>query len=1011
MSSILINKSKEKNENENSKEPIYYSITGRAAHLRIKPLLPPHWIDKSPYNNSHNNSSGDTEVEVEVEINSNHHSKLQFIWENAPRSETKPLRNTVSCYSHLPSGIDILDDKWILGRIFTFEQRNRQELETQQQETDKELELELEEKSRHSDSFAPLETHCFRGRSGLEEFYHRMQATSNANATANATATAAHTIRDEKQRTHLLHDLDPEYNIPSRQISASEPDNTWVIKDANSNGFGGIWIMNIKAKAKGSDCDSSSSASMLLDKEQSPLCENHRYVAQKYTWPPVLFQRRKCHIRVYAVMVNGQAFVHKRCFLHVANEEFSCNSNSQHEHAIDDDGIGENDATCEFDPAVHITNCCANSHDPSKFAGEILADLSLGENAQEDECWIDGQKVIPLHKYYPSIVASVQVLAKNAMSYVQGGERNRGFEYLGLDFILSNGCGEKAMPIAYLLEVNCPPSQDTATGLGYAEDLHDEVLRDLMRMWVIPAVEHEGDFDGRPVETYGWDCVYKETTNEVGGTENAPMVPSKAAILNKIRWGIFERRMKKADDIRIASASEKCSEKDCSLSADDIAAFARKQFPYFSTCNVGDEQNVDTERKSKVFLENAGGSQVPSQVIDCMVESLSHRHRSVIGQTSKDEARKVALTLLGGSHDRHKVFLGANASSMFENLARCFVDRGSLKEGDEIILASENHTANTIPWIKAAGKTGARILWWTQHPLSHNDDFEHSTDFNELLSVNTRLVCLSHSSNILGSIRDIRLICEKVRQKCPRAHIIIDGVASAPHVYPAVDYLGVDWYCVSFHKLFGPHLGAMVGRTSALDDILKSETSPDPDPYTVLEHGTLNYEGCNGIIGLGRYFSALAEFGCKVSKKKLNHNVSQVGDDPIQRCGVAPIDLSAKLVAEAYRRINRVEKECLEYVMECLLQNPLLRVIGDKTRDLPIISFVHKSIPSEEIVDHCYRHNICIRFGAFLTTDLLQKEFDFATGCGGIVRASFCHYNTMDDARHLMATLRELKYW
>jgi len=381
--------------------------------------------------------------------------------------------------------------------------------------------------------------------------------------------------------------------------------------------------------------------------------------------------------------------------------------------------------------------------------------------------------------------------------------------------------------------------------------------------------------------------------------------------------------------------------------------------------------------------------------------------------TSKDEARKVALTLLGGSHDRHKVFLGANASSMFENLARCFVDRGSLKESDDIILASENHTANTIPWIEAAGKTGARISWWTQHPLPRNDDFDHSTDFDELLSVNTRLICLSHSSNILGSIRDIRLICEKVRQKCPRAHIIIDGVASAPHVNPAVDYLGVDWYCVSFHKLFGPHLGAMIGRTSALDDILESEVSPYPypDPYTVLEHGTLNYEGCNGIIGLGRYFSALAEFGCKISKKTQNHNVSQAGDDPIQRCEAVPINLSAKLVAEAYRRINQVEKECLDYVMECLLQNPLLRVIGDKTRDLPIISFVHKSIPSEEIVDHCYRLNVCIRCGSFLTTELLQKEFDFGTGCEGIVRASFCHYNTMDDARQLMATLRELKYW
>ena len=966
---------------DHESEPICYSITGRAAHLRIKPLLPAHWKDCSSYNEEASNSN-------------NNNNDLKFIWENAPRHETKPFRDTASCYSHLPSGIDILDDKWILGRLLTHEQRQRRQ-ETKEKE-------HIKEHDRTNDSFAPLETHCFRGRSGLELLHNRMQG-NNITSIANSTTTTT----TPRKKEMLLEDLDPEYNIPSRQIKASKPDNTWVIKDANSNGCGGIWIMDMSNS-------SSSSSTMLLDKHDSPLCENHRYVAQEYTWPPVLYQRRKCHIRVYALMMNGRAYIHKRCFLHVANEEFLNNhdhTNSYSDGDVDVDGSdNDNDKNeSEFDPAVHITNCCANSHDPTKFAGEILADLLFCED--EPDRWIDGQKVVPLGRYYKSIAASIQALAKNVMSYVQGGEGNCGFEYLGLDFILSHGnsnnnnMSQNGEPIAYLLEVNCPPSQDTATGLGFAEDLHDEVLRDLMRMWVIPAVELGDGFDGCPEETFGWDCVYKGEGNGEGGTEKSPMVPSKAAILNKIRWGIFERRAKKVDDIRTLYAKAG-NERDCTLSAHEISTFARKQFPYF---NDNEDDNTNTERKSLVFLENAGGSQVPSQVIDCMVESLSHRHRSIIGQISKDEARKVTMTILGGSQDTHRVFLGANASSMFESLSRSFVDSGSLKHSDDIILASENHTANVIPWIKAANETGANVLWWTKRLMPYNESDVHSSDLNELLSVNTRLVCLSHASNILGSIQDIRSICQNVRQRCPHAHIIIDGVAAAPHINPAVDYLGVDWYCISFHKLFGPHLGAMIGKISAINDMLPSKYSTEP--YKIFENGTLNFEGCNGLIGLGSYVSDLAKIGSKITKVAQVQRLSQAGDDPIQRCEVAPNDLSQELVHEAYWRIKLVEKEFVEYMMEFLGQNPLVRIIGDESRDIPIFSFVHQTIPSKNIVDHCYRQNVCIRCGFFLTTTILQKEFDYDAISGGIVRVSFCHYNNMDDARRLVAALAEIEQW
>ena len=125
----------------------------------------------------------------------------------------------------------------------------------------------------------------------------------------------------------------------------------------------------------------------------------------------------------------------------------------------------------------------------------------------------------------------VELLAERSFPFLKGGEMNGGFEYLGMDFILSEG-GK-----AYLLEVNAPPSQDTATGLSHAENLHNAVLSDLISLWVMPRVT------GAPSQTGGWNCVYLwEEVSKAG------ILPSKAVILNKIRWAIFERKAIKQDE-------------------------------------------------------------------------------------------------------------------------------------------------------------------------------------------------------------------------------------------------------------------------------------------------------------------------------------------------------------------------------------------------------------------------------------------------------------------------------
>ena len=570
---------------------IRYEVSGCAAHKRLVPLLPPDWIDQSHYV-----SAGGAGIAPD------------FLWENAPRSETRAYRDFVKCYSHLPNGTAVLDDKWALARLFS-----STAAQVGEGAADKQV----------SSHLATLESHCFRGITGFQTFCNRVKMMKSEDEDR--------TVDYVRQFPDLLVSNDTAPDVVVSSVPPP-PSNLWVVKDANSNGAGGIWIVGPQ------------NASEFADSTRTPLLEEHRYVAQRYAWPPVLYGGRKCHVRVYGLLTSdGRAFVHKRAFLHVANEPFSCLPHDE----------------SEFCESVHITNCCANSHDEHKFAGEICADMEATEFSD-----YQGEVVVPLSDYFPSISASVAELSRRAFPFLGGGEQNNGFEYLGMDFILSRD--DTNTPVAYMLEVNAPPSQDTATGLSHAESLHDDVIRDILTLWVFPKVT------GTALENPGgWKCVLDQQ-KEAAEVESCLIVPSKAAILNKIRWAIYERKSSKIYDD--SAETEKGSDEEsfeseesigseathgkakCSsrrmLSGDAIAAFARTQFPYFAD-KKNSNDSFSTLPHPQIFLENAGGAQVPYQVIAAVNSSLAYRNRCLIGTRIKNDARRTLSTLIGASTNEH----------------------------------------------------------------------------------------------------------------------------------------------------------------------------------------------------------------------------------------------------------------------------------------------------------------------------------------------------------------------
>jgi selenocysteine lyase/cysteine desulfurase len=658
----------------------------------------------------------------------------------------------------------------------------------------------------------------------------------------------------------------------------------------------------------------------------------------------------------------------------------------------------------EYQPSVHITNCCANSHDPSKFAGEILADLQSMEARLSKE---SGETVVALGTFWDSISASVAELARRTSPFLQGGEANNGFEYLGMDFILSYSDGK---PVAYLLEVNAPPSQDTATGLAYAEDLHDTVIRDIFSLWVFPKVNGFGaEVPG------GWRCVHKEP-KRVPLKDARFVAPSKAAILNKIRWALYEQKISRRqedglpppefrdDEITLHRSSIATAQRVA-----DMSAYARAYFPYF------DDRGVSQSRASQqqAFFENAGGTQCPVQVINAVCSSLRCRNRSVIGSSTKAAARDVLRTLLGATH--HDIFLGANASSLLSVLAAQYARSGFLTKSDEIVISSENHLANVKPWVQAASTVGAIVKWWNPAVAP----------IEEVLSSRTRLVAVPHASNILGQILDLTSIRKAVDQgTLGSAHVIVDGVAAVPHCFAAVDEMDVDWYVVSCHKLFGPHLGALCGRLSAVEKIVFRGEKPTD----ALEIGTVSFEACAGIQGLGEYFGQLSMYSsvrcnqpCFTDGEQETRQVSNESsrDGVLRNSNNEAVEstalrLTTAGVKEAYRLIRLVETPLVGLLLTRLERSTKVRVIEtngvELVSRLPIVSFIHAEIPSSTIVEICNKAGVACRCGTFLCTGLLQNDYGFDY-TNDIVRFSLAHYNCSYEVQYAIRVLESLPGW
>ncbi|MEA2553580.1 MAG: hypothetical protein QOJ65_1756 [Fimbriimonadaceae bacterium] len=383
------------------------------------------------------------------------------------------------------------------------------------------------------------------------------------------------------------------------------------------------------------------------------------------------------------------------------------------------------------------------------------------------------------------------------------------------------------------------------------------------------------------------------------------------------------------------------------------------------------------------YLENAGGAQVPGMVADAIREYMLSTYvqigagypQSMAAGNNIDKAHAFANTVMGGDGIGQTI-LGPSTTALTHTLAQAYAE--VMPAGTRVIAAETGHEANVGPWARLA-KRGFDFQIWRLDP----ETLQCPLDALEKLLVEkpTKIVAFPHVSNLLGEIVDVKAITELAHRY--GARVVVDGVAYAPHRPIDVKAWNVDWYVFSWYKVFAPHMAALFGTAEALDEVEGPNHFFIPKatiPYK-FQLGGITHEGCAGLNALAPYLNVVA------------------GRPESARC-------DRQTVVDAFSAMTALELPLQKRYIDFLKSKPRVRIIGPQHGEasrVSTISFVHDRLTPPEIVSKVHEQPIGIRYGNAYAYRLCQAlGLDTTTG---VVRASFVHYNTIDEVERLCGAL------
>lgn len=388
-----------------------------------------------------------------------------------------------------------------------------------------------------------------------------------------------------------------------------------------------------------------------------------------------------------------------------------------------------------------------------------------------------------------------------------------------------------------------------------------------------------------------------------------------------------------------------------------------------------------------IYLENAGGSQVPAVVADAVRQYMLESYVQLgAGYSLSQRCTKNVsdahdfINLFMNGEGVGKTILGPSCTQLLYMLAGCYAD--ILKPGEEVIICETAHEANAGPWARLESRVpGITVRVWKVDPATFTCSLKSLEAMLRAQSGRVRLVAFPQVSNLLGEVVDVKAITDLAHRY--GARVVVDGVAYAPHRAIDVKAWGCDWYAYSTYKVYGPHMGALFGTHEAIAELTGPNHYFLPKemvPYK-FELGGANHEGCAGLLALRGY---------------LNFVAGRNENDPITR----------ETIVEAFEVMTALELPLQAQLIDYLRRKPGVRLIGPDHANasrISTISFISDRASSHDIAMAANRRNIGIRHGNMYAYRLCQALGIDTTE--GVVRASMVHYNTADEVRSLIDAL------
>ena len=384
-----------------------------------------------------------------------------------------------------------------------------------------------------------------------------------------------------------------------------------------------------------------------------------------------------------------------------------------------------------------------------------------------------------------------------------------------------------------------------------------------------------------------------------------------------------------------------------------------------------------------VYLDNAATTQKPDTVIQALTDFYS-KFNANVGRSSchlgdhatelYEKAREKVKNFLNAQFSEEIIFTRSTTEGL--NLLAQILTQ-NLEPEDEVILTEVEHHSNLIPWQLVAKNKKLKLKFV---PIKPDGELDLEV-YKQLFTKKTKIVSISHLSNVLGNLMNVKEMIQIAKQNT--CFTIVDGAQAVSKIKVDVQELDVDFYVFSGHKIYGPTgIGVLYGKK----ELLKELPAYQVGGKTINEVYTNDFTLANLP---NKYEAGTPNIAGAIALDEAINFIQEHFD-------------ANPLFLEKDRILFKHEKELTDWLIFALQEIDLVQIFGDPKNKLGLVSFSVKGIHPLDIATILSKYQICVRVGHHCAMPLVKK-----LDPRGVIRVSLGVYNTLEDCQTFITTLKK----